>query len=132
MLLAFHSQAHIHCSYILQLLTILNWSFFSDSSRAFGTRIEIEGKKNKFMLKMSSKNASCQNKCPSKSGKLTAIAVKVSQEKSEDANDPSLSGNENKSEKGTGPIGIEASQLYVYFENKNTCNRSEKSNFNTE
>ena len=73
------------------------------------------------MLSMSSKNASCQNKCPSESGKLTAIAVKVSQEKSEDANGQSLSGNENKSEKGTGQIGIEASQLYVYFENKNIC-----------
>ena len=105
----------------LQLVTILNWSFFSDSSRAFGTKIEIEGKKNKFMVKMSSKNASCKNKCNSKSGKLTAIAVKVSQEKSEDANGQSLSGNENKSEKGTGQIGIEASQLYVYFENKNIC-----------
>ena len=64
---------------------------------------------------MSSKNASCQNKCPSESGKSTATAVKVSQEKSADANDQSLSGNVNKKEnfkfgtEGTGQIGIEAS-----------------------
>ena len=68
---------------------------------------------------MSSENASCKKKCPSESGKLTAIAVKVSQKKSEEANEQSLSGNENRSEnfkfgtERTGQIGIEASKLYL-------------------